>query len=289
MVAMATWEDGPEYAPLTRPDAFSEPSAPPLSIAPPHEQVAAVAPTERPAFSDPPEPVAPLASLVPPVEKRRDPAVPFEVVSTAMTSVDSAWSAAHWTPPPAPPAGPLVGAASELTAAAAPTGAPWPPAPTQPLHPAQGPAPSPQGFPTPGTAEWFTPAPYRQPVAPAPVNAKLVLETLTPGVGICLVIGGLVALISPIMLAVAFGLSSRIRVATSQIRRTFITALTVMGVFAALGALTDATSFGDWWSFVGIWSLVICWATLLVVVVLVHSDLKRLANGDQSAPRSPWS
>jgi hypothetical protein len=286
MVAMATWEDGPEYAPLTRPDAFNEPSTPPLSIAPPHEQMAALVPKERPAFDDPPEPVAPLASLVPPVEKGRDPAIPFEVVSTALTSAESAWSAAHWTQPPAAPAGPVGGPMSSPTTAAGLTAAPSPP-PTQPLHPLSS-APGPNGFPTPGTAEWFTPAPYRQPVAPVPVNAKLVLETLTPGVAICLVIGGLVALISPIMLAVAFGLSSRIRVATSQIRGTFITALTVLGVFAALGALTEATSFGDWWSFVGIWSMVICWATLLVVVVLVYSDLKRLADGDQSAPRSPW-
>jgi len=26
MVTMATWEDGPEYAPLARPDAFTEPT-----------------------------------------------------------------------------------------------------------------------------------------------------------------------------------------------------------------------------------------------------------------------
>ena len=98
MVAMATWEDGPEYAPLVRPDAFSEPTISPLSVRAPVEQPAAAAPKERPAFADPADPVAPLESLVPPIEAPRDPAEPFDVVTTALTSADSAWGAAHWAP-----------------------------------------------------------------------------------------------------------------------------------------------------------------------------------------------
>ncbi len=284
MVAMATWEDGPEYAPLTPPDAFTGPSTDPLSVAPPHEQVAAVAPKERPAFTDPSEPVAPLVNLVPPVEQKRDPAVPFEVVSTALTSY-SAWGAAHWTPPASAPIGlaasPLVQPPSEQQSA------PWPP-PTEPMLPVAGPAQSTNGFPVPGTAGWFTPAPYRQPPTGPPVNARLVLETTTPGVCICLVVGGLIYVISPIMLAVAFGLSSRIHVAAERIRQTFLTALTVLAVFAVLGALSDAASFGDWWNFVGVWSLIICWITLLVVVVLVYRELKQRPDAGQPPSGSPW-
>ncbi len=102
MVTMATWEDGPEYAPLVRPDAFTEPTISPLSSAPPVEQLAAAVPNERPAFADPRESVAPLESLVPPIEAPRDPAEPFDVVTTALTSADSAWGAAHWARPSAP-------------------------------------------------------------------------------------------------------------------------------------------------------------------------------------------
>jgi hypothetical protein len=281
MVAMATWEDGPEYAPLDRPDAFTEPSTPPLSFAPPPEQLAALAPKERPAFADPPEPVEPLANLIPPVEPPRDPAIPFEVVSTGLTSADSAWGAAHWTSPASQPAGPSV------PQVPGPAPASWPPA-TEPLPPVAGPLPNVNGFPTPGTMEWFAPAPYRQPSEPASVTARQVLETATPGVCICLLIGGLVPLISPIMLAVAFGLSSRIQVASAQIRRTFITALSMLGVFAVLGVLADASSFSGWWRAVSLWSLVISWVTMVVVLVLVHRELKRQTGGDQSGPRSHW-
>jgi hypothetical protein len=281
MVAMATWEDGPEYAPLNRPDAFTEPSTPPLSFAPPQEQLAALAPKERPAFADPPEPVEPLANLIPPVEPPRDPAIPFEVVSTALTSADSAWGAAHWTSPASHPAGPTV---PQLPG---PAGASWPP-PTEPLPPVTGPPPNANGFPTPGTTEWFAPAPYQQPSAPSSVTARQVFETATPGVCICLLIGGLVPLVSPIMLGVAFGLSSRIHVASAQIRRTFTTALSMLGVFALLGVFAGATSFGDWWRSVSLWSLVINWVTLVVVLVLVHRELKRRAGGDQSGSRSHW-
>ena len=95
---MATWEDGPEYAPVERPAEFTRPAVAPLSVAPPAEQMAALAPKERPAFDDPSAPVAPLETLLPDVEETRDPQLPFAVVSSTMTS-DSAWGALHWGPP----------------------------------------------------------------------------------------------------------------------------------------------------------------------------------------------
>jgi len=280
MVAMATWQDGPEYAPLTRPEGFGEPNTPPVSVAPPDELVAAIAPKERPAFTRPPEPVAPLASLAPPVEQKRDPALPFQVVSTTLTLADSAWGAAHWTRPPNQPAGSM----SPQPAPSAGGGS----SPTQPLVPVAGAPPTANGFPAPGTAEWFTPSQYSRPAPTNQINARQVLDTATPGVCICLAVGGLIYVISPVMLAVAYALSSRIPVAASQIRQTFVTALSLLGVFAVLGALTEVTSFGGWWNFVGVWSLIICWITLLVVVLLVYRDLKRQAEGGSSAPPSRW-
>jgi nitrogen fixation/metabolism regulation signal transduction histidine kinase len=90
------------------------------------------------------------------------------------------------------------------------------------------------------------------------------------------------------MLAVAFGLSSRIQVGSTQIRRTFTTALSILGVVAVLGLFAGATSFSDWWRSLSFWSLVINWLTLVVVLVLVHRELKRRAGGDQSGPRPHW-
>jgi hypothetical protein len=89
------------------------------------------------------------------------------------------------------------------------------------------------------------------------------------------------------MLAVAFGLSSRIRVASTQIRRTFTTALSILGVVAVLGVFAGPTSFSDWWRSLSLWSLVINWVTIVIVLVLVHRELTRRAGGDQSGPRSP--
>jgi hypothetical protein len=50
---MATWEDGPEYAPIERPDEFSTPDAAPLGATEPYVQPSANAPIQRPAFGDP--------------------------------------------------------------------------------------------------------------------------------------------------------------------------------------------------------------------------------------------
>jgi hypothetical protein len=75
---MATWEDGPEYAPLERPEEFTSPAVEPLDLAPP-PPVPAALPAQRPVFTDPSDPVAPLAALVPAPADDRDPQQPFAV------------------------------------------------------------------------------------------------------------------------------------------------------------------------------------------------------------------
>jgi hypothetical protein len=281
MGGMATWEDGPEYAPIVRPDDFAQPTIPPLEVAPPVEQLAALAPKERPLFTDPPVPVAPLATLVPPVETPRDPALPFAVVSSTMTS-DSAWGAAHWSPPSGPPVGAGGGPWSAPTASGP---SPWPP-PTQPLVPVSAPPQNVSGFPAPGTAEWFAPAPYGQQPTTVRMDARQLFEAATPGVCICLVVGGFIYLIAPIMLGVAVALSGRVKVATATVRRTLVTGVIVLGVLALFGAFTNDTSFADWWASVGIWALLICWLMLGAVLFIVYRGLK---NPAQPHPhRSPW-
>jgi hypothetical protein len=280
MVTMATWEDGPEYAPLVRPDAFTEPTIPPLSSTPPVEQLAAAAPRERPAFADPRDSVAPLESLIPPIEVRRDPAEPFDVVTTALTSADSAWGAAHWTRPPGPAADSWTAAPPDLHSS------PGPP-PNEPLVAAAGPVSTTNGFPAPGTPAWFTPPAPPRPVPSTPVTAKHVLDGITPGVYISLAIGGFVYLLSPIMLGVAFALSSRMAVGKDHGRRAFSTAFFVVGFLAVVGVLNIPASFGAWWSFVGLWSLLICWLVLIALALIVRADLQRRATG-QAPPPSPW-
>jgi hypothetical protein len=104
MTVMATWEDGPEYAPLERPDAFADPSAATVGLeAPPSAPLPPPVPTERPVFADPGQPVPPLASLVPAPPAQRDPNVPFDVAASLMTAETSAWASSHF---PTAPAGP---------------------------------------------------------------------------------------------------------------------------------------------------------------------------------------
>ena len=240
----------------------------------PGEQLAAGAPKERPAFADPRDSVAPLGSLIPPIEAPRDPAEPFNVVTTALTSAESAWGAVHWARPSGPVAGSWAPAApSDLHAS------PGPP-PNEPLIPAAGPVPTTNGFPAPGTPAWFTP-PERlpQPVPSTPVTAKNVLDAITPGVYISLAIGGFVYLLAPSCSAsrsrspAGWRLPRTTGVAPSPM------AFFVVGFLAVVGVLNIPASFGDWWSFVGVWSLIICWLVLIALALIVRAELDRRAAG----------
>jgi hypothetical protein len=306
MGPVATWEDGPEYAPVERPADFSPPAAgPPLDLAPSTHHTAARAPVKRPAFERPDVSVVPLAELVPAVADQRDPVVPFEVVSSTVTSMDSAWGAAHWSPPngaslpetaaqtttPFVPTAVIVGqpplGAPTVGTWGPPTGAPWP-VPTAPVPPPAGPVQTASGFPPPGTPQWFGPGPGapQQQRPPAPPDARAVVDAATPGLLICLAIGGFIYIFAPIMLVVAFFLSQRVLVAAEQIRRAFLTAIGFLGIFALVGLMGGRSWFTDWWAFVGVWALVISWTLLITVPVVVYRALKNGAPKAQSHPSS---
>jgi hypothetical protein len=293
MLAMATWEDGPEYAPLERPAEFASPAAKPLDEAPPVVAAVESAPLQRPQFRDPSAPVAPLSTLVPVVQDPRDPQLPFDVVTTNLTS-GSAWGSAHGGLPPAGPVSPAAmrPAPAALPAAYAPESLlplaadpadPWPVAAPVPGYP-----PPVRGtFPSPGTAEWFGPGPYGERPPPPRVDARQVLEAATPGLLIVLGVGALIFVLSPVLLAVAFSLRSRVRVAQQQVRRALGIALGLMIFFAFVGLSGQPLGFSEWWSFVGFWSLLRCWASLVTVGVLVYRGLR----GGSAAPPSypnPW-
>lgn len=282
--AMATWEDGPEYAPLERPADFAAASVAPLPVAPAFEQPAAHAPKGRPVFDQPPVPVAPLSSLVPPVADVRNPHAAFDVVSTAMTAgpthPETAWGAVHggtghWGPPAGPPVGVPAGPRTVASG---------------PEHPfvLSGPAPTSShgGFPAPGTPDWFAPAPVRQPPAPQrPIGVQAVLSAATPGLLICLLIGGLIPVISPILLVVCLALAGRVQAGTRAVRTTLLAAIGLVAVVALLAPLAGVANFSDWWSAIGGWSLALCWVSLVLTLFFVH---RGLTSGPPPQSRSSW-
>jgi hypothetical protein len=272
---MATWEDGPEYAPVERPTDFSVPDAPALEEVPP-PQPPADAPADRPVFGGPETPVPQLTDLVPAVGDVRDPLVPFEVVTTTVTS-DSAWGAAHWSTPanagrPAVPAAPT---AALVAGWSPPQPSPAPADTRQWDPPAWGDPPSSGGFPAPGTPQWFGPGPpAERPMSPEPVTVRRVVDAATPGVLICLVLGGFFQLLAPITATVAFGLSSRITAGQQKVQRSFLITLGFLSFFALLGVLVTGASFDLWWGYVGSWAMAASWVLLVIVLVTVTRALR---------------
>ncbi len=260
---MATWEDGPEYAPIERPDEFATPDAAPLGSTEPYVQPAANAPVERPAFGAPQSPVIALADLVPVPEEQRDPTLPYEVVSSAVTGGDSAWTAMHSQAPTSPiatSASPWTGGSAGPTPATA-----WPYAPiTTSAAPTQGPT----GLPAPGTAQWFSPAPYAPQPPPVPATAKDIVNAVTPALLIVLALGGLIHPVSPITLIIAWALSTRATVAKREIRIAFVAAVATLAVLGLFIGLAGPLDFSDWWNGLSWVALLLSWALIVTVLVL---------------------
>lgn len=323
---MATWQDGPEYAPLERPDEFAVPEVAPLETAP-APPAPPRAPVERPAFDGPAAPVAPLESLVPAPGDQRDPERPFDVVSSNLTT-PGAWAGVHGSAPhevapqPAAPAPwPVPGwTYGNLGIAHAAPGLPSAPSyPNAPAHlgapalPAGQPGlggaapgagypgahypsqpPSQNGFPVPGTPEWFGPGAYaEQPAAAGRVDARQVLDAVTPGLLICLGLGVLISPLAPILVVVAFVLCRRVRVAQVQVRRTFAVALGSLGALALMGLLSGPLSFADWWDVLDSWSRLACVVSALVATIQVWARLRSRATRPDPPPPpahpGPWS
>lgn len=257
---MATWEDGPEYAPIERPDEFSMPDAAPLGEVDPYVQPAANAPVQRPVFGDPQAPVVPLVDLVPVPEEQRDPTLPYEVVSSAMTSGDSAWSAVHSQAPTSP----ITTSASPWTGGSPGTA----PEASWPYRASAPPARGPTGLPAPGTAQWFGPAPYAPSPPPAPATARDVVAAVTPALLIVLALGGLINAVAPITLVVAWALSTRATVAKQEIRIAFVAAVAVLAVLGVFIGLAGTLDFADWWSGLSWVALVLSWGMIAAVLVL---------------------
>lgn len=307
MVAMATWEDGPEYAPVERPAEYLEPDAAPLEHAPPRSLRTDDAPAVRPDLQPPDQPLAGLETLAAhDHDEQRDPSEPFHLVQAVMTDSTSAWSAArstvltspvqqHWAPPSgAPVVAPAgTGGSGDGAGADDPLGSGrrsiLTPPPNQPIQLSGQQSPT-GAFPAAGSNEWFGPGPRPEEPEPESITLGGFLAALTPFVLISLLIGGLIPPISPLVFVVAFALSSRITVAGEGVRRTFAGGALVLSLVAVVTIFTGP-AIGEWWSTVGLTSLVVCWAVLLISAVLVLRALQSGARvgGREQARRNTWA
>jgi hypothetical protein len=308
---VATWEDGPEYAPRERPQYFADAPVAPLEQAPPVARPAVGLPVARPRFDQPAAPVAPLAELVPPPPDERDPNRPFEVVTATLTSESTFGAPAGEGPvDPTRPLG--SGWAGTGTVVGVPVSRPAgtpdgfrgvdgpPTLPAQPPQQAQGPQPgafphaAPREpyapYPSPGTPEWFAPptAAYGEQPRPGRPSARDVFEAATPGLCICLAIGGLIYPLAPVLLVVAVFLAMRVQVAQAAVRMTLRVAAGAVGFFAIVGLYRSVFIGDPWWSFLSSWSVAICWISLAVVLLVVWQALRRSGPPAPPAAPGPW-
>jgi FtsH-binding integral membrane protein len=114
-----------------------------------------------------------------------------------------------------------------------------------------------------------------------------VLDAATPGLLICLGVGGIMWSLAPVLLVVAFVLTGRVKAARDQVRQAFAIGLGLVGVLALI-KLFNAFDFTDWWHFIGWWSLVVCWGLVVSTVLLVRSALRSGAPTPPPTYRGPW-
>lgn len=265
---MATWEDGPEYAPLEPPAQFTVPDVPPLSEAPPPEEVPPV-PGDRPQFGDPEKPVAPLATLVPEEDgEERDPRTPFAVDSDAMTQggAGGAWSAAHWRPP----AGQQQGPGNQPGGWGPPTGAPV--APTDPVALQSGPPPTVGNLPAPGTPAWFGHGPTASAGQPRPATPW---KAVPPAVLILLACS-LIYVVAPFSYSLAFILAARMRYARRKVLIAFGVGFGIALTISTTSALANYATLGEWYQSLSVWLLLASLAMFGLIYVLVKNELDRL-------------
>lgn len=256
---MASWTDGPEYAPAERPAAFAAPTAPPLDEAPPLVDLSAGAPLVPPAtFEEPRDRVPPLATLVASPGQQRDPTQPFVVESAVMTT-GSAWGSAH-----------------SAAAIAAPT---WqPPAggawtADQPYASTYLPPTGPGSFPAPGTPQWFGPGPEWAPPAPAvPATLANAARAATYGLLITLAVGGVISLLAPFLLGIGLALSSQVSYRRRQIRTAF---WIVIGVALASGTIpiVGGSGLDGAYETISLVALLGCWVMLVMVLFWQYAAL----------------
>jgi hypothetical protein len=313
---MATWEDGPEYAPAERPAGYlwdEPPLAAPAPAAPP--PAAATAPAAIPAFAGPADPGRPLAEYLPPAAEQRDGAEPFKLLTAALTpaAAEAAshdprapftltaripTTARHTLPPPPTAVGPspampaYTGYSDPPLDASAPRAYSSTQVVLPPGRDSLAPAPAAQPLPqSPNTWQPVGPQPsgYPPPAAagtagtakPGAVTFRKVWEAATPGVLITLAVGALLGNFAILMFALAFVLSSRIRYRRRQLQICFLTGMGLIAMAGLSGwlAVADIDYVFQYGSEMALW---ICRIVFWVVPFLVW---RALANRERPEGR----
>jgi hypothetical protein len=255
---VATWEDGPEYAPVDWPTAFVAPETVPLSTAMPELDPSAGAPAAPPErYEQPKERVPALADLVPAPAETRDPGEPFHVTSAVMTA-SSAWGSAHSTQAVAVPLPQPAWTPEQAVASAYP--------PPQPV----------QGFPAPGTPEWFGPGtvPFEANQVQVPLTVGTVAEGVSWGLLITLLLGGVLSYLSPVLLLTAFFLSSQVRYRRRVMKIAIIVAMAIVVVSGA-GAMAGGADGTLAWESMATSSVWCCWLLIAFGVGLSVLAIRR--------------
>lgn len=278
---MATWEDGPEYAPIEAPERFTVPDVAPLDEAPPPAQLP-YAPGERPQFGAPDAPVAPLATLDPEqAGEERDPNKPFDVDSGALTDGNKggAWGAAHWRPPSGQPVG---------------QPGPWGPPGAAPVDPAapvalqSAAAPQLGNLPTPGTPGWFGPGPTTQ----AQRRPPTLWQATPPGAIIALALS-ITVVLSPLAFVAGMLLSLRARYAKRAIMIGYGVVGAVILLITVVSTLANYGTFGDWYASARGWCVLGSALMIVLTLVFVNNELKSGPRGGSAPggypPQPPYS
>lgn len=296
MSGMATWEDGPEYAPVERPSGFTQPPVEPLdatgAVAPPREPLAE-APPARPRDYAAQGDQAPLSSYQPELGPARDPGQPFDVDRSTLTEVDSAWGlvqhyhvgADEWAP--AGPGFPDPRAPIQVSGAQASGVVPMP---GQPEVLSESPVQSHWGPPGTGPVTQFpgTAAPAAPtPVTPAPVTFGAVFNGITVPTFATLLIGGLAIVVpffswlSPLMFILAFVTASQIGYRRNWVRNTFLVGSGALGATGVAGVVLSGGNLRPVLDLVTAVSTATCWIVLAALMVIVW---QALSAGEQPEP-----
>lgn len=276
---MATWEDGPEYAPVARPDLFTAPVAvSPLEPAPPIPVPSPDAPAHEPMF-DQRVAVRPLNEHIPDLGPQRDPQEPYAVAAAAMTSIDSAWgSVIHYHvqpgetpagvtpagPPPYDPRAPILVTGAALS----PMATAWPGPDGQP----------PESLPS-GPVAQERPSP----------SFGAVFNAITAPTFITLLLGGLAMAVplfgwlSPLMFILAFLTSGRIGYRRPWVRLAFLVGSGALGTTVLVGLLFSSSGGLAYFEVVQAVSTATCW---LVLIALLGIVWQALGAGEQPEPRA---
>ena len=267
---MATWEDGPEYAPRQRPEAFVGTATAPLSQADPAPPAPPPPPGDTPTFAAPQEAQPQLAGLAPVAVQSRNPAEPFETLTVA----------GNWSGESAPsgernPTEPFAGPGPSLTGY-------LPAIPSVQPNALVNPAPFPTHSAPDPAAPLAAPPLWSQP-APPPTGPKAVFETMTPAVIIVLVLGVTIFPIAVLMLAVAFFLSGRIACSQTAIRTGFLIGLFVMAIGMMVSLPVYQPSLFDAWNSLNIGAAWACFLLLPILYAIVGAQL-RSGQAEQRRP-----